>query len=195
VGSFFGVVPAQNPSGPLNRLGHITRDGPSTARRLLTEAAWQGTRHSPRIRAFFERIRSGVPDRKKIALIATDRACPLSKPGCLEPSQSGGCCTQTHFSVRVPRARQRVSAVNAMAEKGRARGLAPLSIPDTTASGVVSRGRGSRIQRGERGATLPLLTADPFLYDDKPVFLIDGSTLSMPEATIAPSRDVSQNTR
>jgi len=40
-------------------------------RRLLIEAAWQGIRRSPQIRARFERIRQGNPERKKIALAAT----------------------------------------------------------------------------------------------------------------------------
>ena len=71
VGSYFGLVPAQDQSGSLNRLGHITREGPSTVRKLLTEAAWQGVRRSPTIRQHFERIGQGNQDRKKIALVAT----------------------------------------------------------------------------------------------------------------------------
>ena len=42
-------------------------------RKLLTEAAWQGVRHSPEIRAYFERIQRADPARKKIALVATAR--------------------------------------------------------------------------------------------------------------------------
>jgi transposase len=70
-GSYFGLVPCQDASAGKNRLGHITHDGPPTARRLLTQAAWQGIRRSAAIRAYFERIRHGDPDRKKIALVAT----------------------------------------------------------------------------------------------------------------------------
>jgi transposase len=70
-GSYFGLVPCQDASAGKNRLGHITHDGPPTVRRLLTQAAWQGIRRSPAIRAYFERIRHGDPDRKKIALVAT----------------------------------------------------------------------------------------------------------------------------
>lgn len=70
-GSYFGIVPCQDASAGKNRLGHITHDGPPTVRRLLTQAAWQGIRRSPVIRAYFERIRHGDPDRKKIALVAT----------------------------------------------------------------------------------------------------------------------------
>ena len=54
-----------------NHLGHITREGPSVVRGLLTEASWQGIRRSPTIRAYFERIQQDNPDRKKIALTAT----------------------------------------------------------------------------------------------------------------------------
>jgi transposase len=71
VGSYFGLVPCQDASGPANRLGHITREGPAVVRRLLIEAAWQGIRRSTRIRAFFERVQGQDPDRKKIALVAT----------------------------------------------------------------------------------------------------------------------------
>ena len=71
VGSYFGLVPSQDQSGSMNRLGHIPREGPPTARKLLTEAAWQGVRRSPTIQRHFERIHQGHKDRKKIALVAT----------------------------------------------------------------------------------------------------------------------------
>ncbi|MCA9179659.1 MAG: IS110 family transposase [Planctomycetales bacterium] len=71
VGAYFGLVPCQDQSGAKNRLGHITRDGPSTMRRLLTQSAWQAVRRSPRVTAYYERIRRGDPERRKIALVAT----------------------------------------------------------------------------------------------------------------------------
>ncbi len=71
VGCYFGLVPCQDASADKNRLGHITREGPASVRKLLAEAAWQGIRHSPQIRAFFERVQGGDPQRKKIALVAT----------------------------------------------------------------------------------------------------------------------------
>lgn len=71
VGSYFGLVPCQDATGPANRLGHITREGPPTVRKLLTEAAWQGIRRSAHIRSFFERLQAKDPNRKKIALVAT----------------------------------------------------------------------------------------------------------------------------
>jgi transposase len=71
VGRYFGLVPCLDASAGKERLGHITRQGPATARRLLVEAAWQGVRRSPEIRAFFERVCRGEADRRKIAIVAT----------------------------------------------------------------------------------------------------------------------------
>ena len=71
VGAYFGLVPCQDQSSGKNRLGHITRDGPSTMRRLLTQSAWQAVRRSPRVGAYCERVARGDPERRKIALVAT----------------------------------------------------------------------------------------------------------------------------
>ena len=71
VGSYFGLVPRQDASATVNHLGHITKQGPSLVRRLLTEAAWQGIRRSAQLRAYFERIGQGNRERRKIALVAT----------------------------------------------------------------------------------------------------------------------------
>ena len=71
VGSYFGLVPCQDSSGDVNRLGHITKDGPATVRKLLCEAAWQAVRRSPTIRAFFQRVSGGEKERRKIAIVAT----------------------------------------------------------------------------------------------------------------------------
>jgi transposase len=71
VGSYLGLVPCQDSSADVNRLGHITRDGPATVRKLLTEAAWQSIRRSPSMRGWFERVTHDDPGRKKIALVAT----------------------------------------------------------------------------------------------------------------------------
>lgn len=70
IGSYFGLVPRQDQSGAVNRLGRITREGPAVVRRLLTEAAWRATRCSTRVKAVHERVRRGDPERGKIALIA-----------------------------------------------------------------------------------------------------------------------------
>ena len=71
VGTYFGLVPCQDASGNVNRLGHITKDGPPTVRKMLCEAAWQGIKRSGTIRGFFERVQHDDPKRKKIALVAT----------------------------------------------------------------------------------------------------------------------------
>lgn len=71
VGAYLGLVPCQDQTGQANRLGHITREGPATVRRMLCEAAWQGIRRSPEIRGYFDRIQQGNPERRKIALVAT----------------------------------------------------------------------------------------------------------------------------
>jgi transposase len=71
VGRYFGLVPRQDQSGDKNRLGHITREGAPVVRRLVAEAAWQARRRSPTVRAYFDRVQHGDPQRKKIALVAT----------------------------------------------------------------------------------------------------------------------------
>jgi transposase len=74
VGAYFGLVPSQDQSGTTNRLGHITKEGPATVRKLLTEATWHAIRLSPTIKATFERIHHGDRERRKIALVATSHA-------------------------------------------------------------------------------------------------------------------------
>jgi len=71
IGAYFGIVPCQDSSAAVNRLGHITGDGPGTVRMLLCEAAWQGIRRDAHLRQHFERICKGDPDRRKIAMVAT----------------------------------------------------------------------------------------------------------------------------
>jgi len=73
VGCYFGLVPSQDQSAACNRLGHITREGPSVVRQLLCEAAWQAKARSPFLQAYYERIRRGDRDRTKIALVALAR--------------------------------------------------------------------------------------------------------------------------
>jgi transposase len=70
VGAYFGLVPCQDSSSDVNRLGHITRQGPATVRGLIMEAAWQGIRRSETLKAFYERVRQGKKERTKIALVA-----------------------------------------------------------------------------------------------------------------------------
>ena len=70
VGAYFGVIPSQDASAGVNRLGHITKEGPATARKLIVEAAWQVIRHDDSMRAYFDRIVAGKKERRKIALVA-----------------------------------------------------------------------------------------------------------------------------
>ena len=55
----------------MNHLGHITKEGPATVRRLLCESTWQAIRRSPRVRIYFERIQHDDKERKKTAVVAT----------------------------------------------------------------------------------------------------------------------------
>jgi transposase len=71
VGRYFGLVPCQDQSGDKNRLEHITREGAPVVRQLVAEAAWQARRRSPTVRAYFERVQRGDPQRQKVALVAT----------------------------------------------------------------------------------------------------------------------------
>ena len=70
IGTYFGLVPCEDTSMK-QRFGHITREGPSTVRRMLIEATWQSIRRSETIRAYFDRVQRGDKERKKKALVAT----------------------------------------------------------------------------------------------------------------------------
>lgn len=70
IGAYLGLVPCQDSSAGKDRLGHITRQGPATVRKLLVEATWQVIRHSPTAKQRFERIAGGKKERRKIALVA-----------------------------------------------------------------------------------------------------------------------------
>jgi len=71
IGPYFGIVPRQDASGPVNHLGHITRQGPAVVRRLITEATWQAVRRDATVARYFQRVQQGRPQRKKLALVAT----------------------------------------------------------------------------------------------------------------------------
>lgn len=70
VGCYFGMVPCEDTSVQ-SRFGHITKEGPATVRRLVTEATWQSIRRDATVRAYFDRVCRQDPQRRKIALIAT----------------------------------------------------------------------------------------------------------------------------
>lgn len=71
IGSYLGLVPCQDQSAERNRFGHITREGPSTLRRLLVEASWVSVRKSETVGGFFERVTHGDKERRKTAIVAT----------------------------------------------------------------------------------------------------------------------------
>lgn len=71
IGPYLGLVPRQDASAGVNRLGRITREGPSTVRKMLAEATWQARRRSPTVRAIADRFQGHRPDRRKKALVAT----------------------------------------------------------------------------------------------------------------------------
>lgn len=70
VGSYFGMVPRQDTSAGHVRLGHITKNGPGTMRKLLCQASWRAIQKSPTLRARYENIRKNSKDRKKLAVTA-----------------------------------------------------------------------------------------------------------------------------
>jgi transposase len=88
VGSYLGLVPCQDSTAGKDRLGHITRDGPGTVRKVLCEAAWQGVRRSPSLKALFERVAGGKADRRKIALVATARHLAVAMAAMLRTGEA-----------------------------------------------------------------------------------------------------------
>jgi transposase len=70
VGAYFGLVPCQDASAGVNRLGHITREGPRTPRKMLVEAAWRAIDKSDELRGCFEHLTHGKKERRKIAIVA-----------------------------------------------------------------------------------------------------------------------------
>lgn len=73
VGAYTGLVPCEDSSGGRQRLGHITREGPPTLRKLLVQAAWRGIKKCPRLAEQFDRLVAGDRDRRKIAIVAMAR--------------------------------------------------------------------------------------------------------------------------
>lgn len=71
IGAYFGLVPREDSTGDHRRLGHITREGPPTVRKLLTEAGWRGSRESTTIKEVFQRHLRGEKSRRKLAIVAT----------------------------------------------------------------------------------------------------------------------------
>lgn len=70
IGAYLGLVPSQDASAAVNRLGHITKEGPATLRKLLVEASWRAVDKDASMRGLFERVAAGNKDRRKVALVA-----------------------------------------------------------------------------------------------------------------------------
>jgi hypothetical protein len=60
----------RNDAGRLAKLLYLG-ETPTVHVPSLAEAAWQALRRSPTVRAYFERVQRGDPQRKKIAVVAT----------------------------------------------------------------------------------------------------------------------------
>ncbi len=71
--SYFGLTPKLDESGSCRRLGHISKHGPSVVRCLVCESSWIAIRKSKGLKAFYERVKCGQDDRKKIAIVAVAR--------------------------------------------------------------------------------------------------------------------------
>lgn len=73
VGAYFGLTPRLDESASKVRYGRITREGPATVRKLLTEAAWRGKSLSPSLALMYERVRGGRKERRNQAIVALAR--------------------------------------------------------------------------------------------------------------------------
>jgi transposase len=68
--SHTGMTPSEFSSGPNRRQGHITRQGSSRLRWILTEAAWQAIRKDQKLANDFERISLKAGKKKAIVAVA-----------------------------------------------------------------------------------------------------------------------------
>ncbi len=73
VGAYLGLVPRQNQSGEMNRLGRITKRGSKLLRSLLVEVSWVSVRHNRWLRSIYEKVHRGSKTRRKIAIVAVAR--------------------------------------------------------------------------------------------------------------------------
>ena len=67
--SWSGLTPTEHSSAEQIRHGHVSKQGSRWLRWVLVEAAQQAPR-DPELRAFFNRVQGGRPDRDKIARVA-----------------------------------------------------------------------------------------------------------------------------
>jgi len=69
-----GLTPTSHESGQqADRKGHISRQGPPRLRKVLCQASWVHIVHDDRAKRMYQRLVSGNPKKKKIALVAIMR--------------------------------------------------------------------------------------------------------------------------
>jgi transposase len=71
--SYFGMTPRLDESGSCRRIGHISKEGPSVVRWVLIESSWKVIRYNRQLRCFYDRVRAGQDNRKKVAIVAVGR--------------------------------------------------------------------------------------------------------------------------
>ena len=84
--SFTGLTPREHSSGEHTWKGHITHQGRSVLRKVLTQAAWKAIKKDISLHAIFERIAKNAGKKRAIIAIARRligriRSCFLN--GCL----------------------------------------------------------------------------------------------------------------
>jgi transposase len=108
-GAYFGVTPRLDESGSRRRMGHISKQGPSVVRWLIVESAWRAIRHSPALRAFYERVMHGQKQRNKIAIVATARKLLTIMRAMLMSGETFNEALVSEQIVPAPRNRDRVA--------------------------------------------------------------------------------------
>lgn len=81
--SFCGLTPSEYSSGEHRHQGHITRQGSSRVRHVMTEVSWRAIRHDARLRAVYQRIAARRGGKRAILAVARRllghiRSCLLS---------------------------------------------------------------------------------------------------------------------
>ena len=71
MGSYLGLIPAENSSGGRQRLGHISKQGNALLRGLLVEAAHVAARHEPELGRCYRRL--AMRKQRSIAAVAVAR--------------------------------------------------------------------------------------------------------------------------
>ena len=73
VACYVGLTPRHWSSGTIERSGGISKQGSSLLRSLLVEVSWLGLRHQPWMQEVYDRVKRGVKERSKIAIVAVAR--------------------------------------------------------------------------------------------------------------------------